>query len=43
MLCDRICILKSGKSVFEGTVAEAIEGSPYEKLEDAYLWYTGEE
>lgn len=43
VLCDRICILKSGKSVFEGTVAEAIEGSPYEKLEDAYLWYTGEE
>ncbi len=43
VLCDRICILKGGKSIFEGTVSEAIEGSPYEKMEDAYLWYTGEE
>lgn len=43
MLCDRICILKKGKTVFYGTIAEAIEASPYKKLEDAYLWYTGEE
>lgn len=42
-LCDRIMILKKGRTVFYGTVKEAIEASPYEKLEDAYLWYTGEE
>ena len=29
--------------VFEGTISEAIELSPYKKLEDAYLWFTGEE
>ena len=42
-LCDRICILKKGKSVFYGTVSEAVENSPCEKFEDAYLWYTDEE
>lgn len=42
-LCDRICILKKGKSIFYGTVQEAIAGSPYEKFEEAYLWYTDEE
>lgn len=42
-LCDRIGILKNGRLVFCGTVHEAIASSPYEKLEDAYLWYTGEE
>jgi ABC-2 type transport system ATP-binding protein len=43
ILCDRICILKKGVAVFNGTVAEAIEGSPYDNLEEAYLWYSGEE
>lgn len=42
-LCDKIMILKSGKSIFYGTVQEAIEASPYNKFEDAYLWYTDEE
>ncbi|MEL7655423.1 MAG: ABC transporter ATP-binding protein [Bacillota bacterium] len=42
-LCDKIMILKNGGSVFCGTVQEAVEASPYEKLEDAYLWYTDEE
>lgn len=42
-LCDRIGILKNGRLIFCGTVQEAINASPYEKLEDAYLWYTGEE
>ncbi len=42
-LCDQICILKKGETVFKGTVAEAIEQSPYEKLEDAYLWYSDQE
>ncbi|MFD1177114.1 ABC transporter ATP-binding protein [Paenibacillus puldeungensis] len=43
MLCDKICILKQGRSIFYGTVQEAIAASPYEKFEDAYLWYTNEE
>lgn len=42
-LCDVIYILKKGKVVFHGTVKEAIKASPYERLEDAYLWYTDEE
>jgi ABC-2 type transport system ATP-binding protein len=42
-LCDRIMILKNGKSIFNGTVQEAIASSPCEKFEDAYLWYTDEE
>lgn len=42
-LCDCICILKHGSIVFYGTVSEAISTSPYDKLEDAYLWFTDEE
>ncbi len=39
-LCDKIMILKSGESIFCGTIKEAVAASPYERLEDAYLWYT---
>ena len=42
-LCDEICILRKGRTVFYGTVDEAIKTSPYEKFEDAYLWYAEEE
>lgn len=42
-LCDQIMILKNGKSIFHGTVQEAVAASPYEKFEDAYLWYTDKE
>lgn len=42
ILCDCICILKKGNIIFYGTVLEAIQKSPYEKFEDAYLWYTDE-
>ncbi len=42
-LCDNILILKNGKSVFSGTVREAVASGPFEQFEDAYLWYTGEE
>lgn len=38
-LCDRIFIIKDGRKVTEGTVKDVIENSPYENLEDAYLWY----
>ena len=42
-LCDRIAILKNGKMIAMGTVQEIIDRSPYERLEDAYLWYMGTE
>lgn len=42
-LCDRIGILKKGEMIFCGTVREAIAASPYDKLEDAYLWFADEE
>jgi len=42
-LCDKISILKKGTIIFQGTVKEAIQGSPCERFEDAYLWYTDEE
>lgn len=42
-LCDRICILKMGKVVVKGTVGELVAQSPYDSLEEAYLWYSGEE
>lgn len=42
-LCDRIFLIKDGKRITEGTVKEVIESSLYENLEEAYLWYMGEE
>lgn len=42
-LCDRICIIQEGKEVISGTVKDVVEKSPYERLEEAYLWYMGEE
>lgn len=43
VLCDKICIIKKGEVEFYGTVEDAVKISPYEKLEDAYLWFAGEE
>lgn len=37
VLCDEICILKKGESVFYGTVEQAKIQSGCEKFEDAYL------
>lgn len=42
VLCDKICILKNGVIAFYGTVEEAVALSPYEKFEDAYLWFVDE-
>ena len=42
-LCDRLLILKQGRKLCEGSVEELIENSPYENLEEAYLWYSEEE
>ena len=42
-LCDRILLLRKGKKIREGTVGEVIKASPYDNLEEAYLWFMGEE
>ncbi|MDD6481827.1 MAG: ABC transporter ATP-binding protein [Lachnospiraceae bacterium] len=42
-LCDRICLIKEGKKIIEGTVEEVVKKSPYDNLEEAYLWHMGEE
>lgn len=42
-LCDHILLMKNGKKVTEGTISEVLEASPYDNLEEAYLWYMGEE
>ncbi len=42
-LCDRICIIKSGKKLTEGTVQEVIAASCRDNLENAYLFFMGEE
>ena len=36
-LCEEICILKKGKTVFRGTVEEAKQSCGCERFEDAYL------
>lgn len=42
-LCDRVMLVKNGKTIAEGTVSEVVKTSPYDSLEEAYLWYMGEE
>lgn len=42
-LCDCVCILKGGEIIFYGKVSQAIEASPCDTLEEAYLWHTKEE
>lgn len=42
-LCDHLCLMKNGRKVVEGTVQEIVEKSPYDNLENAYLWYMDEE
>lgn len=42
-LCDRIAILRAGQLVFCGTPQKAVADSPCDSLEEAYLWYAGEE
>ena len=39
-LCDTVLILKKGETIFCGTVLEAKIKSGYEKLEDAYLFFS---
>lgn len=42
-LCDKILILKEGKTVFYGTISEVLHSSGKSTLEDAYLYFSGEE
>lgn len=42
-LCDEIMIIKDGKRVVAGSVQDIVAQSPYTQLEEAYLWYIGEE
>ena len=42
-LCDRVCIIKSGKKAAEGTIDEVVAASGRKDLEEAYLFFMGEE
>lgn len=42
-LCDKICIIKDGKEIISGSVDKVVGNSPFVRLEEAYLWYMGEE
>ena len=42
-LCDRVCIIRSGKKVAEGSIEEVIAASGQRNLEEAYLFFMGEE
>ena len=42
-LCDRVCIIKSGKKVAEGSIDEVVVAAGQNNLEEAYLFYMGEE
>lgn len=42
-LCDRICILKDGKEIITDTPKNVILKSEKKSLEEAYLFFTGEE
>lgn len=43
VLCDKILILKEGRTVFFGTIPEVLLASGKSTLEDAYLHFSGEE
>ena len=42
-LCDRVCIIRAGKKVVEGAIEEVVAASGQRNLEEAYLFYMGEE
>ena len=42
-LCDRVCIIRSGKKVAEGSIEEIIAASGQRNLEEAYLFFMCEE
>ena len=42
-LCDRVCIIRSGRKVAEGTVDEVVAASGQRNREEASLFFMGEE
>ena len=42
-LCDRVCIIRSGRKAAEGSVDEVVAASGQRNLEEAYLFFMGEE
>ena len=42
-LCDRVCIIKSGKKVAECSINEVVAAAGQNTLEEAYLFFMGEE
>ena len=42
-LCDRVCIIKLGKKVAEGSIDEVVAAAGQNNLEEAYLFYMEEE
>ena len=42
-LFDRVCIIRAGRKVAEGTVDEVVAASGQRNLEEAYLFFMGEE
>ncbi len=42
ILCDRVVILRQGRTVFQGTVTDAMRRSGKTSFEDAYLKFSGE-
>lgn len=42
-LCDRVCIIRAGKKLVEGSVNEVVAASGKKNLEEAYLFFMGEE
>lgn len=43
ILCDRLLLIKRGNIVAEGSISELLEESSQNSLEEAYLWYVGED
>ena len=42
-LCDRVCIIRAGQKIVEGAIEEVVAASGQRNLEEAYLFYMGEE
>lgn len=43
ILCDRLLLIKRGNIVAEGSISELLEESSQNSLEEAYLWFVGED
>lgn len=42
-LCDSVMLLRNGEILIQGKVDEVIQATPYKTMEEAYLWYMGED